>query len=73
MYSRHVSYLRRILKIPTTWGSIKHGAPPTKNEAVLSMAGLPSMASLVAEQQMLALGHLYRSGRHCPQSEATYD
>eukprot|EP00969_Alexandrium_andersonii_P340275 15041381-Alexandrium_andersonii.AAC.1 len=73
MNARHVSFLRRILRTPTTWGSLKTGTPPVKNTEVLLRAGTHSIANLIAEQQVLALGHLFRSGRTSPQAAVTYD
>eukprot|EP00969_Alexandrium_andersonii_P146387 6474071-Alexandrium_andersonii.AAC.1 len=71
--SRHVSFLRRILKIPTTWGAKKTGAEPVKNTEVLRRAGQPTISSRIAEQQILALGHLLRAGHQAPQCQVTFD
>eukprot|EP00969_Alexandrium_andersonii_P222790 9840163-Alexandrium_andersonii.AAC.1 len=73
MEARHLSFLRRVLGLPTTWGSIKSGTDPIRNSEVLTRAGFPTFSGLLAEQQLLALGHLYRAGPTAPQCVATYD
>eukprot|EP00969_Alexandrium_andersonii_P314658 13900247-Alexandrium_andersonii.AAC.1 len=73
LQSRHVRYLRRLLQLPTTWGSIKQGTQPIKNAEVLRRTRQPHMSALVKHQQALALGHLFRSGKESPQSILTHN
>eukprot|EP00969_Alexandrium_andersonii_P119673 5291575-Alexandrium_andersonii.AAC.1 len=43
--SRHASFVRRLCRIPTTWGAIKMGVPPLNNHDLLAAAGQDTIAS----------------------------
>eukprot|EP00969_Alexandrium_andersonii_P356013 15445665-Alexandrium_andersonii.AAC.1 len=73
MEARHASYVRRLLAISATWGSIKMGEVPINNRKVLAAAGMPTLESMLREQQILALGHLFRSPEGSPQSMVLCD
>eukprot|EP00969_Alexandrium_andersonii_P250832 11085649-Alexandrium_andersonii.AAC.1 len=58
--------------LPTTWGSITNDLRPITNDEVRARAGQPTLTGRVCEQQILALGHLFRAGARSPQGEVTF-
>eukprot|EP00969_Alexandrium_andersonii_P103539 4568452-Alexandrium_andersonii.AAC.1 len=52
--------LRGVLRIKSTWGSIKSGQNPISHERLLNAVQIPSLKDRIAYLQLTTLGHVLR-------------
>eukprot|EP00969_Alexandrium_andersonii_P288147 12738965-Alexandrium_andersonii.AAC.1 len=71
--AEHVRCVRRILRIPSTYGALQMGVQPINNMEVLKRAKVDPLCVLLRELQCMYFGHVVRRGRADPLWNIAYD